>query len=291
MVKVIAVHDGSFHADDVFAAAALRILYPDAQVIRTRDPEKLKKADFRVDVGGKHDPLTGDFDHHQMESAGVRENGIPYASVGLVWKHYGNQITGNPSVTDALDQKLIQLVDANDNGFTMPYDGLEIPPYSIARLVESFNPGWEENNPDYEAAFEEITAFAKRILQNEIKKLKGRDRARDLVMKAIRESDGMPYIVLDKSCPWQDLVVEHSDALYVIHPSATGDWRVRAVPQTKGSFLLRKPLPKAWAGLRESELRELTGIAGAKFCHKERFIASCETREDAETMAMLAVDQ
>jgi uncharacterized UPF0160 family protein len=290
MVKTIAVHDGSFHADDVFAAAALRIIYPDARIIRTRDVEELRKADFRVDVGGRHDPLNGDFDHHQNESVGVRENGIPYASIGLIWKHYGNQITGNPLVTDSLDQKLIQIIDANDNGYSMPWDGQETVPYSISRMVESFNPTWEDLNPDYLTAFEEVTVIAKRILQNEIKKMRGRDKAKDLVIRAMKESDGMPYILLDRACPWQDLVVEHSDALYVVHPSATGDWRIRAVPKTKGGFELRKPLPKAWAGLREQDLRELTGVAGAKFCHKERFIASAETQEDAETMAMLATD-
>ena len=40
-VKKIGTHDGPFHADEVFAVAALRRLYPDAYVIRSRDPEAL----------------------------------------------------------------------------------------------------------------------------------------------------------------------------------------------------------------------------------------------------------
>ena len=88
----IAVHDGVFHADDVFAVAILKIINEDIEIIRTRDDEVLATADMRLDVGGRYNPETGDYDHHLVQGAGERKNGIPYASCGLIWKHFGMQI-------------------------------------------------------------------------------------------------------------------------------------------------------------------------------------------------------
>ncbi|MBJ7331701.1 MAG: MYG1 family protein, partial [Solirubrobacteraceae bacterium] len=73
----VATHDGSFHADDVFAIAALRLRHPDLEVVRTRDSDAHAAADLRVDVGMRFDPEAGDFDHHQKGGAGTRENGVP----------------------------------------------------------------------------------------------------------------------------------------------------------------------------------------------------------------------
>lgn len=44
---------------------------------------------------------------------------------------------------------------------------------------------------------------------------------------------------------------------------------------------VRLPLPAEWAGLIEKELKEVSGITGAIFCHKGRFISIWKTKEDA----------
>lgn len=286
----VAVHDGSFHADDVFAVAMMRFLYPNLTIVRTRDQDLLQKADFRVDVGGKHNPFTGDFDHHQNESVGSRENGIPYAAAGLVWQHYGEKISGSRAVMEQIDSKIVQLLDANDNGINMSFDEADIPPYSLSRMVDSFNPPWDESVQDFDGAFHDAVDIAYRILKNEIRRFKGREKAREMVLNAIRQSDGMPFITLEKYCPWQDVVIEYSDALFVVFPSPTGDWRVRGVPRKKGSFELRKKMPQSWSGLRDEEFAEASGVSDAKFCHRELFIAVAQSQEGAESLAMLAVD-
>ncbi|WP_353864488.1 MYG1 family protein [Svornostia abyssi] len=66
----VATHDGSFHADDVFAIAVLRLRTPDLEIVRTRDTDVIAACDARVDVGLHSDPATGDFDHHQKGGAG-----------------------------------------------------------------------------------------------------------------------------------------------------------------------------------------------------------------------------
>jgi uncharacterized UPF0160 family protein len=59
-------------------------------------------------------------------------------------------------------------------------------------------------------------------------------------------------------------------------------WKLRGIPPNMDDKMkVRKPLPDAWAGLLEEELRKITGIDGAVFCHKGRFISVWETREDA----------
>src|SRR3989344_2675707 len=88
--KLIVVHDGGFHADDVFSVAALLLyLSGDAKVVRTRDPRIIESGDFVVDVGGVYDAERNRLDHHQTGGAGARTNGIPYAAFGLVWKKFG----------------------------------------------------------------------------------------------------------------------------------------------------------------------------------------------------------
>lgn len=37
----------------------------DAEVVRTRDPERLAECDVVVDVGGEYDPERHRYDHHQ----------------------------------------------------------------------------------------------------------------------------------------------------------------------------------------------------------------------------------
>ena len=88
---MIATHGGSFHTDDAGGIAAVLLIF-NKKVIRTRDPNKLALANILVDVGGEYDPSKDLFDHHQRGGAGARENGVPYASFGLVWKKYGSYI-------------------------------------------------------------------------------------------------------------------------------------------------------------------------------------------------------
>lgn len=115
----IAPHNGSFHADEVFAIATLLLLDEPLEIVRTRDEALMATCDLRVDVGLRSDPATGDFDHHQRGGAGERPDGIRYASFGLVWKHYGERVCGDAAVAAKVDEKLVQIVDANDNGQTL----------------------------------------------------------------------------------------------------------------------------------------------------------------------------
>jgi uncharacterized UPF0160 family protein len=91
----IVTHAGSFHLDDLFAIATISLIYPDIEIVRSRDKSEAASADFVVDVGDVNDTEKNRFDHHQEGGAGKREDGTPYASFGLVWKKFGKKGKNN----------------------------------------------------------------------------------------------------------------------------------------------------------------------------------------------------
>src|SRR5271168_3921284 len=170
IMKKILVHSGSFHGDDVFAMATLMLAYPNEKlnIVRSRDEKELMDADIALDVGGKYDGQKF-FDHHQKEGAGTRANNLPYASFGLIWKHFSNLIC-TPEIAEHIDQKLVQVVDALDNGFDL--FSLRFPDvsgYEISAAIGAFNSTYLEPERNQDTAFLEAVSFAKRILEREIK--------------------------------------------------------------------------------------------------------------------------
>jgi uncharacterized UPF0160 family protein len=289
----VATHPGNFHADDTFAVATLRLAHPDdVEVIRTRDKALQAAADVRVDVGGRSDPETGDFDHHQKGGAGERPNGIRYASFGLVWRAFGVQVAGSEAAAKAIDERLVQGVDANDTGQTISealVDGIR--PMSVSGVIAGLNPSWDEElTPAQEdARSEEAVALAVRILEREVAGAAAYDRARQLVLDAIARAQDPRVIELDRNMPWRDAVMTGApEALYVIYPTSDG-WGLQAVPAAPGSFENRRSLPAEWGGLGSEELAAATGVEDAVFAHVAGFYASAGSREGITALAKLAM--
>ena len=86
----LVTHSGGFHADELLSSVVLMRLYPDADLIRSRDREWITPAAGKIiyDVGGTYDSEAQIFDHHQRPSP-VRDDEQPFSSFGLIWKHYG----------------------------------------------------------------------------------------------------------------------------------------------------------------------------------------------------------
>ena len=107
-------------------------------------------------------------------------------------------------------------------------------------------------------------------------------KASDLAKVMKKQSD---YLVFDRSMPWLDsfftLHGESHPALFIIMPTGN-HWKLRTIPFTRDTPMsIRHPLPETWAGLMDTELQQVTGIPGAIFCHKNRFISIWETQKDA----------
>jgi uncharacterized UPF0160 family protein len=286
-IKSIATHNGNFHADDVFAVAALKNIFTDINLIRTRDLEVIAKADIVVDVGNEYDSATDRFDHHQRGGAGERKNGIPYSSFGLVWEKYGLQIChGDQQVMTMVDIELVSVIDAIDCGYTEGGEGV-----SLSQTIAMFNPAWQEDD-SFDDCFDEALSFASRILSRFIADAKGDISARTLVETAIDSADDPRVIVLEKYSPWKTTVHELSKtALYVVYPSLSDKWMLHTVAIEPGSFEDRKPLPKQWAGLSDKALQDVTAIDDAMFCHNGLFIAGAQSYQSIMKMAAIALNE
>ncbi len=290
----VATHSGSFHADEVFALAALAVVHGPLDVVRSREDDVLAGADARVDVGLRDDPATGDFDHHQKGGAGGRPNGIRYASFGLVWRHVGVQACGGDAEAAALvDEILVQGVDALDTGQELATPLFEgVKPMTVSDMIAAVNPRWDE--PDDDAAmaarFAEATAIADGVLRREISGALATRRAHAVVAAGVTAAADPRIVELDRGVPWHRAIHALApEALFVIVPKSTG-WGVQAVPATLGQFRNRRDLPEAWAGLQAEDLARVSGVADATFCHSARFLAVARTPEGARDLARLALE-
>ena len=278
----VATHPGNFHADDVFAVAVLQLVHGQLDVVRTRDREEQAAADVRIDVGGRHDPATGDFDHHQKGGAGERANGIRYASFGLVWREHGEALAGSAEAAAAIDERLVCGVDANDVGQTLtePLVG-DIRPMSVSGVIAALNPSWDEalSPGEEDERFARAVELARGMLEREIAGAAAFDRARELVAASIRRAEDPRVIELDSNMPWREAVVTSApEALYVVYPKADG-WGSQAVPRDIGSFENRLSFPADWRGRSGTDLAAATGVRDAIFCHTAGFYASAGSRD------------
>ena len=290
---LIATHDGSFHADEVFAIAALGLLREPHKVVRTRDRDLLSRADLRVDVGFRYDPATGDFDHHQREFDAVRDNGVRYASFGLIWREVGLRVCeGDPEVADAVDASLVQGVDANDTGQRLSdtlVDGVH--PLTVNGVIGAFNARWDETlSPEQERLrFDEAVDLARGIVAREVLSAAAGRRSARIVQEAIASAADPRLVELPVNAPFkQVLVPEAPEALYVIYPKRQG-FGLEAVPRELGSFENRRDLPAAWGGLEGDDLIAVTGVADALFCHAKRFLVVASSHAGIEQLARLAL--
>jgi uncharacterized UPF0160 family protein len=290
---LVATHNGSFHADEVCAIAALGLLGDPVEVVRTRDREALAQADLRVDVGFRDDAGTGDFDHHQRDFDIARDNGVRYASFGLVWREFGARICeGDQDVADAVDETLVQSVDANDTGQPLSQPLIDrVRPITIGGIIGGFNARWDETlAPEQERErFEAAVALARGIIAREVASAASGRRSERIVREAIAAAADPRIVELPVNAPWkQVLVPEAADALFVIYPKRQG-FGLQAVPRELGSFDNRRDLPATWGGLEGADLVAATGVEEALFCHAKRFLAVARSRAGVRQLAELAL--
>ena len=290
--KKIITHSGNFHADEVFACAALSILFGGkVEIVRSRDSALWGQSDLVVDVGGIYNEDSDRFDHHQEGGAGVRENGIPYASFGLVWKRYGETLAGSAHASRAIDERLVQSIDAGDNGVETYTKREEVSPYLINDVVASFRPVWNEGRTIDEGFFEALSV-AKKILEREIVFSRAEEEGTARVLEAYDRAEDKRIIILDDHYPWYRALGNLAEPLYVVKPDrGNGNkWKIEAVRDDTHSFKNRKDLPVSWAGKRDENLAHVSGVSDAIFCHNKRFIAVAGSQDGAIKLAKIAVE-
>ena len=286
----LVTHNDRFHADDVFATAALRLLLGEkiTEIVRTRDEEVFKTADIIYDVGGEYNQAENKFDHHQAGYDEARENKIPYSSFGLIWKKWGAEICGSQEAADIIDEKLVQVIDAHDNGFpTHEKIDESYSSYSVDGMIASFGPTWQEDD-DFDTRFFDAVDFVSQILNREILGAQHALLAVPLLQKAYERAEDKRIIELDQYIPFGKFFRDREEVLYVVSPNKEKtQWRVVVLQEAK--FVNRKDLPETWAGLRMEELQKVTGVDDATFCHRGLFLAVAKSKDGALQLAKLAL--
>ncbi len=269
-------HDGTFHADEVTACALLIVfkLIDKDKIIRTRDKGQLQKCEFICDVGGVYDPEQKLFDHHQAEYEGQ------LSSAGMILLHLKKNNIISESAYDFFNFSLILGVDAHDNGRDPQIPGL----CTYSHIISNFTPFQHDTDPSAQNnAFFEALEFAIQHLTKLWQRYQYMQSCRTLIAEAM--SKNQDCLMFDKGLPWLEIFFELSGenhpAKFVIMPSGS-HWKLRAIPPSLADRMkVRFPLPAEWAGLLEEDLQRISGIPGAIFCHKGRFISVWKTREAA----------
>jgi uncharacterized UPF0160 family protein len=272
----IGIHDGSFHADEV-TACALLILFKLADkdlIRRTREEEILSSCEYVCDVGGKYDPKMKLFDHHQSDYKG------PLSSAGMILLYLKDKKIIDEGFYEFLNRSLIIGVDKEDNGAITPPEGV----CTFSEVLNNFMP------IEYTASFEEVGKAFKEALDFTLwyldrlqKRYEYFLRCRALVKKSMELNKD--FLLIEESIPWMEnffaLGGEKHRALFVIMPTGK-HWKLRGIPPNlKDKMSVRMSLPKKWAGLHNDDLKKVSNIKGAIFCHKGGFISIWETKEDA----------
>ncbi len=297
---VIVTHPGSFHADDVCAVATL-LLYIEKKfgmaemkrikIVRTSDPKIIEKADFVVDVGLLHDEKKNRFDHHQKGRAGMRLNGVEYASFGLVWKKFGKYLCGSQEVADIVDRIMVQDVDAADNGFD--FFKTNIKGTAVFRITDmiTFERASVVREGDFVKniykSFIYMVGVMRRtilsVISEQVRMMKGIDLAKKIYTKTTDKS----VLVLPR-----DIFVIQKDVpetLFTVYKSDRGTWAARVVKKDYDTFETDFKFPEEWAGKPVQDLQQMTGIDDIVFAHPGRFYVATKTKESAVKVAKLAV--
>lgn len=272
----VGTHDGTFHADEVSACALLLLfgLVDRSKIVRTRDPEVLARCEFVCDVGGVYDPSLKRFDHHQSEYRGT------LSSAGMIWQYLLDQNKIDGSLYEYVNRSLILGIDAHDNGKVCQ----EMGTCNFSHVISNYVPLHYDADPsEQNEAFSLALDFVFGHIDRLIKRYHYILDCKTLVQEAMKPQK--KWLIFEKAIPWIenffDLGGSDHPALFVVMPSG-GHWKLRGIPPSNELRMqVRVPLPMEWAGLQDEELKRVSGIPGAIFCHKGRFISVWETKEDA----------
>ena len=298
--EFLVTHSGGFHADELLSSVILTRLFPNARIVRSRALEWITAGADRIiyDVGGSYDAAAQIFDHHQR-GAPLRDDGQPFSSFGLIWKHYGLDYLAALDIPDvdvaaihaSFDGSFVLPIDLMDNGAlspTGPLAGLTLP-----ALLETLKPAFDETDPEADdRSFHAALAIARSFVEARIARSAAKLRAESLVHQAIVAAGDSRILELPMGMPFRPAILKAKAErlLFVVHPRDK-DWCLTGIRRFDEGFELRADLPAAWAGLTNGDLEAASGVSGASFCHNGRFIAAARTREAALALAEIAVEE
>ncbi len=299
-MKKLVTHNGGFHADDIVAYAILQeVLTKRGQswtLSRSRDPLVISQGDIVFDVGDVYDDTIGRYDHHQTGRAGVRENGIYYASAGLVWKHFGRELCNSDKVHNDIDKFFISPIDAADNGQDMiremNFEDVGVGGFNT--LLNVFNPTLFEDKSESTLlqCFNDAVRVTRIFVSKLVHTQNALYEAHKQALAWYEQSSDKQVLVFEKNYErsiWIKLS-ELPEPLFVIYPeSRSGTWKAEIIRKHPVTFEARVPFPESWAGLTGTELQKVTGVPDAQFCHPGRFLCGADSIAGIKQLVSLAL--
>lgn len=277
----IYTHSQSFHPDELLAIALLQdtvLRDIQTQVVRTRDPEVLKKAQadtqaFVIDVGFVCDPEALNFDHHQKTMSLAWPDGTPYSSCGLIWSWLREQGAlaswGDDDVLDAFKERLVIPADKHDNGIGSPWpEGVFLTAYNRSA----------NDNKQARAAFDRALAVAHDLLSNVRLEVQKDIEAKRRMQRALAEpihAEGLVVIEdmrAHRFVYWASRLTDGNVDI-VITRRADGQWNLTSAPLSlDDEFSTKCPAPEAWRGRGMFTVATDAGDTILVFCHKTGFL-------------------
>lgn len=300
-ITYLVTHSGGFHADELLSSVVLKRLYPDAEIVRTRDQEWITPGAGKIiyDVGREYDPEQQIFDHHQRLNP-LRDSNDPYSSFGLVWRHFGMQYlrsfdipdTDVTDIFDSIDRTIVLPIDLMDNGAYSPSTAEPLlSALTLPAMIESLKPVFDDQSEGAEdRCFLEALTIVRTLLEAIVRRKAARRRADAVVLTAIEAAGPSRILELPMGMPFRAAVeaAQADHLLFVVSPREP-DWVMSCIRLGGEGFENRADLPLSWAGLTDDALEAVSDVVGAKFCHNGRFIAVANSREAILKMAKLAV--
>jgi uncharacterized UPF0160 family protein len=181
----------------------------------------------------------------------------------------------------------VQHLDKADTGASHGAPGL----FGLSALLGQFNTTWDNPAATDRDGFDRAVALTTQLLLAALDQLRARHQGAQFVRNAQRLHGGRVLVLPRASLPWKDVVsLEMPEALFVVYPdSSDAQHQLHVVTVEPQSFVARKDLPRAWAGLRAGELAAVCGVPDAVFCHNGRFIAGAVSLQGALRMAEIAL--
>ncbi len=298
----LVTHSGGFHADELLSSVILTRLFPQAQLVRSRDRDMISPGEGKIiyDVGGAYDADARIFDHHQRPGP-LREDEQPYSSFGLIWAQYGRDYLAalNVPAEDRevihakFDHNFVLPIDLLDNGAMEPSVAGPLAVLTLPALLGSLKPVFDDPSPTADDdAFMAALPVARVFVEAQIRNMAAKARSFGIALEAVEKAGASKILELPMGMPYRSALdkAEADHILFVVIPRGK-DWTLNGIKLSGDTFEQRADLPAAWAGLSGSDLEQASGVVGAKFCHNARFIAVADSRDAILKMADLAVKE
>ena len=283
-------HNGTMHADEVFATAFLSLYFGNFKVARVSEvPKDISTNTIIYDIG------KGKFDHHQTD-ARIRDNGIKYSSFGLLFEEYGLsylkklKLKNTKAIYNYLVKDFIEAIDAIDNGIFPEIKSI-YKIKTVSDVIKIFNPSYGSNDNE-DKQFIKAVSLAESILTEELKNVIGKVEAGTKVKKLLNKTKG-PILILDEYLPYEETVLTSLSGkkiLFAIYPSNRGGYGIKTIPISTTDKTSRVYFPKEWGGLTNDALEKVTGIKGSLFCHTNRFLMTASDLDTAIKLAEIAIN-